>query len=118
MKKFIALAIAAALALPTFAFSLKVGDEVSYLPCKTSKAKVSMVTKIAPSVNGTYELTLNDGKVECTFAVKEGEDLLLYTKSDKSNSIITRALKIISVKNNVIEFEPRSGSIGSTTNEK
>ena len=117
MKKFIALAIAAALALPTFAFSLKVGDEVSYLPCKTSKAKVSMVTKIAPSVNGTYELTLNDGKVECTFAVKEGEDLLLYTKSDKSNSIITRALKIVSVKNNEINFEIRTSS-GSSTNEK
>ncbi len=117
MKKFIALAIAAALALPTFAFSLKVGDEVSYLPCKTSKAKVSMVTKIAPSVNGTYELTLNDGKVECTFAVKEGEDLLLYTKSDKSNSIITRALKIVSVKNNEINFEIHTSS-GSSTNEK
>ncbi len=117
MKKFIALAIAAALALPTFAFSLKVGEEVSYLPCKTSKAKVSMVTKIAPSVNGTYELTLNDGKVECTFAVKEGEDLLLYTKSDKSNSIITRALKIVSVKNNEINFEIHTNS-GSSTNEK
>jgi hypothetical protein len=117
MKKFIALAIAAALALPTFAFSLKVGEEVSYLPCKTSKAKVSMVTKIAPSVNGTYELTLNDGKVECTFAVKEGEDLLLYTKSDKSNSIITRALKIVSVKNNEINFEIHTSS-GSSTNEK
>jgi len=117
MKKIIALAIAAALALPTFAFSLKVGEEVSYLPCKTSKAKVSMVTKIAPSVNGTYELTLNDGKVECTFAVKEGEDLLLYTKSDKSNSIITRALKIVSVKNNEINFEIHTNS-GSSTNEK
>ena len=117
MKKIIALAIAAALALPTFAFSLKVGDEVGYLPCKTSKAKVSMVTKIAPSVNGTYELTLNDGKVECTFAVKEGEDLLLYTKSDKSNSIITRALKIVSVKNNEINFEIHTSS-GSSTNEK
>lgn len=118
MKKFIALAIAAALALPTFAFSLKVGDEVSYLPCKTSKAKVSMVTKIAPSVNGTYELTLNDGKVECTFAVKEGEDLLLYTKSDKSNSIITRALKIVSVKNNEIELEPAQANGTDNSNAK
>lgn len=115
MKKIIALAIAAALALPTFAFSVKVGEEVNYLPCKTSKAKVSMVTKIAPSVNGTYELTLNDGKVECTFAVKEGEDLILYSKPDNSKTIRINALKVVSVKNNVIEFEQQSGS---STNEK
>ncbi|MCR5172569.1 MAG: hypothetical protein K6B73_06875, partial [Treponema sp.] len=108
----------AALALPTFAFSVKVGEEVNYLPCKTSKAKVSLVTKIAPSVNGTYELTLNDGKVECTFAVKEGEDLILYSKPDNSKTIITRALQIISVKNNVIEFEPAQAKGTDNSNAK
>jgi len=118
MKKIIALAIAAALALPTFAFSLKVGDEVSYLPCKTSKAKVSMVTKIAPSVNGTYELTLNDGKVECTFAVKEGEEVILYGKSTNAKLAGSRLLKVVSVRNNAIELEPAQAKGTDNSNAK
>jgi len=110
MKKIIALALAAAFTLPTFALTLKVGDEISYFPSRA--AKKAEVTKIAPADDGVYELSLlADNGATYTFAVKEGETFTVYTRtSSKSKSGLPHALKVLSAKNNVLEVEDVSSA--------
>ena len=106
MKKIISLVAAAVLSLPTFALTLKVGDSFAYLPTKNGKDSVSVVTKIASSANGGYELVLFADNVSYTYAVSAGEQLDLYTKlTPKAKNAEAKRVIITSVSNNSLEFE-------------
>ena len=106
MKKIIALAVAAVFALPMFALEIKVGDTVSYLPTKEGKAASSVVTKIAPAANGSYELVLLADGVSYTYAVSDGAELNLWGKSTPKAKVATsRKVNVLKVSNNKIEVE-------------
>ena len=114
MKKILAFILAAAFALPTFAFTLKVGDTCNYLPSNNGKDAYSVVTKIAPAANGSFELSLLANGISYSYAVAEGEEIELFSKTTpKSKTLDSRKLTVTSVKNNVIELEPTAAS-GST----
>ena len=116
MKKIIAFALAAAFAIPSFALSLKVGDSFAYLPTANGKDSVSVVTKIAPAANGTYELVLLANNVSYSYAVSEGEKISLYTKtSAKAKSMAEKKLTITAVRNNALEFETSENAASGTS---
>ncbi|MBR1535523.1 MAG: hypothetical protein IJ630_01130 [Treponema sp.] len=117
MKKILAFVLAATFSLPTFAFGIKVGDSFSYIPTKDGKNFVSVVTKIAPTASGTYELVLLSNGISYSYAVAEGETITFYGKTTpKAKNVSEINLKVASVKNNEIELE--SASADSIIDEK
>ncbi len=111
MKKIIAFALAAAFAIPSFALTLKVGDSFNFLPTEKGKDPVSVVTKIAPAANGTYELVLLANNVSYSYAVAEGEEIELYSKATpKSKTLTVKKLTVTSVRNNSVEIEGADAS--------
>jgi hypothetical protein len=116
MKKIIAFALAAAFAIPSFALTLKVGNSFAYLPTENGKDSVSVVTKIAPAANGTYELVLFANNMSYSYAVAEGEKIELYTKtSAKAKSMTEKKITITAVRNNALEFETSENVVSGTS---
>ncbi len=110
MKKLIAFALTTLFSLPIFALPLSVGDSFDYLPTKDGKEKSSVVTKIAPSVSGKYELTLLANGVYYSYTISEGTRIYLYTKSPvKAKSMIAKTITITSVNDNSLEFDSING---------
>lgn len=108
MKKIIALIAFAIFALPTFAFTIKVGDVVNYLPMREGKDSTSIVTKIASTATG-FEIGLLSNEISFTYSVNEGEEINLYAKSNpKAKVAAPRKLKVVSIKNNIAELEVTS----------
>ncbi len=103
MKKLIALALASAFALPTFAFSIKIGDEIAYVPVRgVSKA---YVTKIAPLSDGMFELEINADEIAYTYIVQEGDELDMYSKAPKAKNSYAKKLTIQSIDRNKLEAQ-------------
>lgn len=113
MKKIFAFVLAAAFALPTFAFTLKVGDEAGFAPRKTSPNGV--VTKVAPTGNGGFEFSVAADEYTYSYIVSEGTEFTAFGKPNvKAKSNIAKTFKVKSVANNIIELEEiarRSASV-------
>ncbi|WP_191017074.1 hypothetical protein [Treponema zioleckii] len=104
MKKIFAFALAAAFALPTFAFTLKVGDEAGFAPRKTSPNGV--VTKVAPTGNGVFEFSVASDDYTYSYIVSEGTEFKAFGKPNtKAKSNVAKTFKVKSVENNAIELE-------------
>ncbi len=103
MKKIIALALAAAFSLPTFALSVKIGDEISYVPVRG--VSTSHVTRIAQTSIGGYYFDITVDGTTYTYVVKEGDELDLYSKAPKAKNSSAKKLKIKSIGNNYAEIE-------------
>ena len=116
MKKIFAVALAALFAIPSFAFTVKLGETITYIPAKEGKVFESVVTKIAPAVNG-YEMTLLSNGVSYTYALSEGEVISVYgKKTPKAKESTEMRFKVVSIKNNEVELV--SAAVESTTDAK
>lgn len=95
MKKLLALAVAAAFTLPTFAITLETGDTV------TAGSSTLYVTKIAQSAQANaYDLVIQDGNVIYNYSVANGDTI----------KIKNIEYRVSSVGRNTVTIDPKETS--------
>ncbi len=95
MKKLLALAIAAAFTLPTFAITLETGDTV------TAGSSTLYVTKIAQSAqSNAYDLVIQDGNVAYNYSIANGDTI----------KIKNIEYRVSSVGRNTVTIDPKETS--------
>ncbi len=104
MKKFFALIFLAAFALPTFAYTLIVGDETRFAPRKTSPNGI--VTKVAPIGDGEYEFAIVSDNITYTYIVSQGSEFTAYGKQNSKSKVNSpKIFRVRFIENNTIELE-------------